>query len=348
MRHPGARRLVASELADHRKPKPPATDPSGAGGLFVDSHGVEHPLDPGLRDRLKPGWRTMTDPVAAALPPTDEAIRARTLSAAKSIADASALLASATDIPLAGRILEVGCYDGAVAWQLAGRDGTEVVASDLASYYVAQRPDRPAASAVERQLVALDALRERARVAAGATVGSVAFVEDDVTESRLQPGSFDAIVSFEVLEHVRGPEGAFASMTRLLKPGGLLYHDYNPFFSIIGGHSLCTLDFPWGHASLDAADFERYLREIRPGEAEQAGRFYSESLNRLTLADLRVAIRSSRLDILAIEPWPDRSLLSHLSPTTLGEVRRAYPTAALDDLLATFVTVVARRPADAA
>ena len=339
---PRVRRLVESELGRTRRSVPAAaTGPSGA---FVDSHGVSHPLDPALRDRLKPGWRTMTDPAAAARAPSDESVRQRTLNAATAVAEASALLGAVAGTGLGGRILEVGCYDGAVAYEASKRAGTRVVASDLARYYVAQAPGQPAPDALDAQLVRLSTLRERTRVAAGAAGGSVEFVEDDIANSSLEPSSFDTIVSFEVLEHVLRPAAAFGSMARLLKPGGTAYHVYNPFFSVIGGHSLCTLDFPWGHARLDAADVERYVTTLRPGEADQALRFYREALNRMTMSDLRVALASSGLEVLAIVPWTDRPTVPRLSPTTIGEVRRAYPEVAIDDLLATFVTVVARRP----
>ena len=152
-------------------------------------------------------------------------------------------------------------------------------------------------------------------------------------------------MSFEVLEHVGEPAAAFAGMARLLRPGGLAYHDYNPFFSINGGHSLCTLDMPWGHARLDDGDFERYVGELRPAEANQALRFYRESLNRMTLADLRAAIAAAGLEVVALLPWVDRGLVGRLTPAVLPEVRRVYPAATIDDLLATFVAVVVRRPA---
>jgi SAM-dependent methyltransferase len=171
------------------------------------------------------------------------------------------------------------------------------------------------------------------------------FVEDDITASALEPGSFDAIVSFEVVEHLQRPDAAFAAMARLLRPGGIAYHDYNPFFSVSGGHSLCTLDFLWGHARLDGVDFERYVREIRQAEADQVLRFYRESLNRLTLADLRRAIEKAGLDLLALVPWTDRALAPLLTADVLAEIRRSHPTAGVEDLLSTFVSVIARRPA---
>jgi SAM-dependent methyltransferase len=286
----------------------------------------------------------MVDPVAAAEPPTDDGLRDRAARAATVVAEASRLVAATAGEPLAGRILEVGCYDGASAYQLALGPGTSVVASDLARYYVVQRPGATVDPDLSEQQELLARIRERAATAAGVAPGVVRFVEDDISRSSLETASFDAIVSFEMLEHVQQPVAAFAEMARLVRPGGIVYHDYNPFFSSKGGHSLCTLAFPWGHARLDAVDFERYLRELRPTELDQALRFYRESLNRMTLADLRAAVTAAGLELTALVPWFERGLIASLDPAVLPDVQRIYPTAVIDDLLATFVAVVARRP----
>ena len=343
------RALVEADLARRHGrsradlPKPVAEGSVGP-DVFVDRFGTGHPLDPGLRDRLKPQWRTMFDPVARAQPFSDAVLESRAAKAERTVAEASALVASVAGGRLAGRILEVGCHDGAVAHQLSRRPGNAVVASDMTRYYLVPGADASSADELDGQQLKLAELRARARTFAGPDVGSVEFVEDDITATNLEPASFDAIVSFEVLEHVASPAAAFASMARLLKPGGIAYHDYNPFFSSNGGHSLCTLDFPWGHARLDDADVERYLREIRPTETDEALRFYRESLNRMTTADLRDGLESAGLEILAIVPWTDRKLVPQLTEPVLAEVRRTYPTASTTDLLATFVSVVAHRP----
>jgi SAM-dependent methyltransferase len=346
LRHARVRRLVAAELAATR-PSVVAAPSAGTtihARTFIDGYGVAHPLDPTLRDKLKPGWRTMFDPAAASASPTDDALRAGATKADKVVDEALRSVATVAGVPLAGRILEIGCYDGSAAFQLARAEGIHVVASDLARYYVVQRRGDPTDLDVAKQQVALSELRERARTIAGTPPGRVEFIEDDISTSGLEPASFDAIVSFEVLEHVQRPAAAFASMARLLKPGGIGYHDYNPFFSLIGGHSLCTLDFPWGHARLGREDFERYLVEIRPTEVGQALRFYRESLNRMTHDELRASIVAAGLELLAVIPWFDRALLPRLTPDILAEVRRTYPTAGVEDLLATFVAVIVRRP----
>ena len=341
LRNRRVRRVVEAELADHPVPVM-AMDTTGQ--VFADRHGTKHPLDRGLRDRLKPGWRAMLDPAGSTRLPSMEAQRDRARRAADTVREANQVVASLTGKELTGRLLEIGCYDGAVAYQLARNAKVQVVASDLARYYVVQQTGQPGSGDLQTAHTTLSARRERARVAAGIETGVVQFVEDDITVSSLEPMSFDAIVSFEVLEHVASPGAALAAMARLLVPGGVAYHDYNPFFSNIGGHSLCTLDMPWGHARLESTDFERYLAEIRPSEADQALRFYQENLNRFSLADLRLAVSLAGLDLLALLPWVDRALLQDLTPQILSEAQRAYPAVTIEDLLATMVTVVVRKP----
>jgi SAM-dependent methyltransferase len=347
------RAVVAAELK--RIDAPPVADSadragaiaaSAPDGLFIDRHGARHPLDPHIRDRLKPSWRVMVDPESVGRPPTDEALRQRARNAERVVAEARRLVESVAGTALTGRVLEIGCYDGSVAYQLARDPGSVVVATDLARYYVVQRPGQPQETDIARQQDWLAALRERARAVAGPTGGTVAFLEDDITASSLEAATFDAIVSFEVLEHVQRPQAALSAMAKLLRPGGVMYHDYNPFFSAIGGHSLCTLDFPWGHARLDDADFERYVRERRPAEADQALRFYRENLNRLTLGDLRTNIAAAGLELMALLPWHDRARVPCLDADLVAEVRRNYPRATVDDILATFVAVISRRPED--
>jgi 2-polyprenyl-3-methyl-5-hydroxy-6-metoxy-1,4-benzoquinol methylase len=346
LRQPRLRSFVEAEL---RGPRPLTPQESiEPGRTFIDRHGVVHELDPTLRDRLKPGWRIMVDPDANAQPPTDEALAGRARKAARSVREAGLLVQATAGARLGGRVLEVGCYDGAVAFQLAKRPDTRVVASDLARYYVDARPgivdEDQVATDIDAQGASLARLRERARLAAAAEPGSVEFIEDDITDSAQPDASFDVIVSYEVLEHVRRPDAAFAAMARLLRPGGIAYHDYNPFFAANGGHSMCTLAIPWGHARLGAADFRRYLEELRPTEVDQAMRFYEDGLNRMTLADLRHAVEEAGLELVAMLPWNERKHTQQLTPAMLAEVRRNHPSATIQDLLATFVSVIARRP----
>jgi SAM-dependent methyltransferase len=346
LREPHVRRVVEREL---RSPRASAVRPAIPGstapvGVFVDRRGVSYALDPNLRDRLKPNWRAMCDPDRVGVPPSDDDLAGRARKARSVVDEARALTQAVAGAVPTGRILEIGCYDGAVAFHLSRETANTVVASDLARYYVVQRPGVPNEAAVATQQTMLGELRGRAGRIAGLDPGRVTFVEDDITRSSLPDASFDWIVSFEVLEHVLHPSAALSAMVRLLRPGGVMYHDYNPFFAINGGHSLCTLDFAWGHARLDAEDFDRYVRERRPGEVGPAQRFFSESLNRMTHADLRAAVEAAGLEPLALIPWTDRSVVPKVSVDVIADAQRLYPTATVEDLLATFVAIVARRP----
>lgn len=337
---------VTAENAGTGVAKPvESSAPTLAATSFTDRHGRTHRLDPELRDRLKPGWQAMLDPERASAPPTDAALGERARRAATTVAEANAMVAASSGRRLEGRVLEIGCYDGSTAFAIAADARADVVASDLARYYVVQRPgEAPTEATIAAQQTALAELRERARLIAGIAPGRVSFVEDDITRSTLPAGTFDAVVSFEVLEHLLEPKGAFAAMATLLKPGGILYHEYNPFFAINGGHSLVTLDVAWGHARFDDADVERYLREIRPTEADQALRFYRESLNRMTRADLIAALDEAGLETLAMIPWTQRNLVPRLTRDAVADVQRTYPGVLPEELVGTFVSVVARKP----
>ena len=62
------------------------------------------------------------------------------------------------------------------------------------------------------------------------------------------------------------------------------------------------------------------------------------------MADLRSAVDAAGLELLALVPWSQRSLVADLAPAVLADVQRVYPGVSLEDLLATFVAVIARRP----
>ncbi len=156
-------------------------------------------------------------------------------------------------------------------------------------------------------------------------------------------GSFDAIVSFEMLEHVQRHGLPSPRWPASCGPAASCTTTTTPSSARRAGTRLCTLAFPWGHARLDAADFERYVRELRPTELDQALRFYRESLNRMTLADLRAAVVGAGLELLALSRGSNGvSWQASIPRPPRGAA--PLPDRGLDDLLATFVAVVARRP----
>jgi SAM-dependent methyltransferase len=153
----------------------------------------------------------------------------------------------------------------------------------------------------------------------------------------------EAVMSWEVLEHLTRPEDAFRQIARILKPGSFAFHEYNPFFSMNGGHSLCTLDFLWGHARLQAADFEKYLEEIRPSEKSVALSFYRNNLNRMTLSELEHYVQQSGLSLLSLLPQWMKNHLTLVRSESLSQCNRVYPSAELIDLISPTVWVLLRK-----
>jgi SAM-dependent methyltransferase len=115
-----------------------------------------------------------------------------------------------------GRVLDVGCGDGLLASELAGRSG-DVVAIDV---------DAPTL--------------DRARMAYRQP--NLSFVEADVTSHPFDDGSFDFIASIATLHHLPLVP-ALDRFKQLLRPGGVL--------AVIGLYPLSTFpDFAWALVAL--------------------------------------------------------------------------------------------------
>jgi len=312
-------------------------------GHFRDSRGHEYPLIDGLRDRLKPDWRTMFQP------PPETSRRVSSATTAKSLDDWCNRISqierflSMYSTTLEGRaVVEIGAHGGATSFALALAGAAHVIGTDIAAYYIQQTPGEAVSTeSVTAKNSELTKQRDAFRQAVGADIGSrVSFLEDDICSSSLDTQSADVILSWEVLEHLKHPARAFEQMFRVLRPGGIVFHEYNPFFSQDGGHSLCTLDFPWGHARLSPEDFERYLREIRPTEEEVAKRFYRENLNRMTTTDLRRYATDAGFTPLSILPWAETRHFDDLTADALADSKSSFPSCELTDLISPTVWVL--------
>lgn len=98
------------------------------------------------------------------------------------------------------RILDIGCGGGLLSEAVAGL-GADVVGID--------RSDRIIGVAKTHQ------------AESGSTVDYRVQSSEDL--AREAPGSFDAVLAMEVLEHVPDPAAFLADCATLLKPGGLLF-----------------------------------------------------------------------------------------------------------------------------
>jgi SAM-dependent methyltransferase len=314
-------------------------------GHFTNAHGEKLALVSGLRDQIKPNWRVMFEPEDSDPLPSEAVMRSR-LDSWRSKFQVTNSFLDTFGLTIADKtVLEIGAYDGVTAYTLAASGAASVTGIDIAAYYINQAMDEEInQESIARKNRELEDKRNGYRHTVGEDVGNkVVFGEDDICSSSIPSESVDVIFSWEVMEHVGAPAAAFNEMYRMLKPGGFVFHEYNPFFSINGGHSLCTLDFLWGHARLAVPDFERYLDEIRPAEKGLALAFYHNNLNRMTLSDLQRYIADAGFTPLSVLPWSKRKHLELVTKDILKQCTAVYPQSTLADMISPVVWVLLQK-----
>ena len=172
---------------------------------------------------------------------------------------------------------------------------------------------------------------------------AVKFFNDDICNSKLPESYFDLILSFDVLEHISNPEQAFANISKILKDDGIAVHEYNSFFSLNGGHSPCTLDFPWGHTRLSEKDFLRYVKEIRPDEENLDMSFYKNGLNRMTIDKLIKISKENNLEILSLIQFTKEQHVGLLNNEIFVQAKNIYPDITVADLVTPRIIVVHKK-----
>lgn len=315
-------------------------------GVFTDSFGNRMELLSGLRDRIKPSWRIMMNPAYTVIEvPSKESMEQRMNTQKKALTRIENFLHTQSLSFVGNDILEIGAYDGSSAYAFAAFGAKSVLATDMAAYYINQTPGGIVSKdAIAKKNKELAQIRDAySKTINSKDVNRVRFIEDDITVSSVASASMDVIVSWEVLEHITNPKEAFKQMARILKPGGFAFHEYNPFFSVDGGHSLCTLDFPWGHARLSDEDFERYVATLRPNEKEVSLSFFRNNLNRMTQSYLHECMEENGLEVLSIIPWYSEEDQAGLTNEMLTQCKAIHPTAEHVDLVAPIVWVLCRK-----
>jgi len=313
-------------------------------GSFTDSFENKSDLYAGLRSKIKPGWQSMFEPNSNCYIPSIKELKFNLIEAKRHIANFERLLKSFNVVGNQKSILEIGCHNGLKTFLLGCGNYSTVTGSDVSFYYedLSEKSDSLTVKSHLNNLRdnVLKLFSEREKKSINEKVN---FVEDDISKSNLIANSFDVIASWETLEHITDIDTAFLNIRRILKPGGIAFHEYNPFFSLNGGHSFCTLDFPWGHCRLNGNDFLRYLHEFRSNEYSAASGFYENSLNRMTMEDLREVSKKAGLEILALIPFVKKSNLTLYQNNYYEQTGRIYPAVQPIDLISPIVWVVHKK-----
>jgi SAM-dependent methyltransferase len=318
---------------------------------YLTSNGNRISRLEGFREYLKPDWREMVCPASTVshLLKTED-IERRMNANIKKINNLRTYL-DLYGIDLKNKdILEIGCYSGAATYCLSLLNPSRVTGSDVSKYYINQSKGQEISDkTISKQFDILtesrNATKEYLMRKNLIALSGTDFVEDDITRSCFAPDSFDFICGWEVLEHVNPPQKALSEMYRILRPGGFVFHEYNPFFCLEGGHTLCTLEFPWGHARLSAEDFRRYVDQFRKDEASQDLSFYNNNLNRMTIRDMMSMTEKAGFDIIEILKWSSTKLIPDIlnDPQIYCQCRENYSTITLDDLITEKIWMLLRK-----
>lgn len=179
--------------------------------------------------------------------------------------------------------------------------------------------------------------REAAVISATLPAGSV-LESVDLRARTLAGGSFGAIFSIAVFEHLLDFDACLAEMHRILVPGGRVYAAFGPVWSSsLGHHVFAEVDGVrlrhWdpklnpiedhAHLLMTADELAQAVARTRGpalGSAAAEWVYRSDDLNRLFYEDYLAAFERSAFRIVRLTP--DRE---HVSGSRLAELQRAHP-----------------------
>lgn len=298
-------------------------------GTFQNDKGELLSLYKGLRSFVTPNWEKMF------LPEDRNANQSKFDSDIELLEKESKLFFQyfekalmAYQVSISGKkVLEIGAGNMLLSCMMAKKyPEAEVVSSGLESYYDdLEKGD------------AINAARKRVMNHFGQ---NLSYVPDNITESSFPDHSFDVLFSNTVLEHVDDIDACFAEMKRILRPNGIGFHIYNPFFSYNGAHTVCSTDHPWGHCVLTEQEYSRYLEERYPNQKSTSITFFRHDLNKKCLKEFRDSLEKTGFRKSSFLPETNLNLTQLLLPHTLNAAQRNYPDASFEDLLTNSVIIV--------
>ncbi len=203
-------------------------------------------------------------------------------------------------LDLAGRrVLDVGSGSGAKSLLYSRLGAADVIGLEL-----------------DRRLVTRSAARLSALAKTDEAASRVRIVHGDATQMPLPSAAFDRIVSVHALEHIVPPDLALAECARVLRPGGLAYLRFPPYWSAWGPHLERWIHFPWPHllfseptliAATNRIESRMRLNDRAPDfeRLDMRGQTAFTHVNRLTMAEFdtilaRLPFRVVQMQLLSM------------------------------------------------
>jgi ubiquinone/menaquinone biosynthesis C-methylase UbiE len=120
--------------------------------------------------------------------------------------------------------------------------------------------------------------------------------------------SMDAVFLFDVIEHVGDPATSIAECRRVLRPGGILYVEFTPYYSLTGHHLYDFTKLPvhlmWQEDRIRDLVYSKNIDSFMTADDLWA---QYESLNKLRVSGFRALVRDlACLDERYIIKYPDK------------------------------------------
>lgn len=159
-------------------------------------------------------------------------------------------------VPIKGaRIIEIGCAEGGNLCAMEEHGAIELVGTDIALQRL-----------------------ETARDIATRLGVSIDYSTHDVINDQPRPewmSHFDVALLRDVIEHLDDTTAALRNIRRVLKPGGVLYVTFPPYYSPYGGHQQTLVNWssriPFMHLS-PGPIFDRMIASGRPADKVEVQR----------------------------------------------------------------------------
>ena len=188
--------------------------------------------------------------------------------------------------PAPWRVLEVGCAEAGVLKAFAER-GDEVVGVELETHR----------AELARRFLAEEIAEGRASIRTDDIY--------DVGPDELG-GGFDVVILKDVIEHIPAQERMVPRLRAFLRPGGVIFFGFPPWYMPFGGHQQIATSkrvtrVPWLHLLPERA-YGRYLRAA--GESDHiVGELESIRGTRISIERFEAIVRESGLSVLDRELW---------------------------------------------
>jgi SAM-dependent methyltransferase len=170
-------------------------------------------------------------------------------------------------------------------------------------------------------------------------IDNCSFLTMDAQQLLFRDGLFDFVFSLNVFMHIPDPGRALQEISRVLKPGGHAFLQFNGLYFSDDGHHLSALtDVPWIHLLHDRAEIKKFILEAGKSASEVDG--ILDSLNGYSVRQYLEIFEKTDLQILEKHIHRGFSFARSEGSEEFRKLKEIYPE---EDLTTSGITVVLRK-----